>query len=123
MDKLGASSRFQMIIYVDVDDTLVRSAGSKRMPIPAVVQHVKDLKAQGAELYCWSSGGSAYARESAEELGIAYCFEAFLPKPQVMIDDQAIGDWRRLIGIYPTECDGKSVAEYRALWNAGWLNL
>lgn len=26
-----------IVIYVDVDDTFVRSAGSKRMPIPAMV--------------------------------------------------------------------------------------
>ena len=70
-------------------------------------------------MYCWSSGGGAYARESAEELGIAHCFEAFLPKPQVMIDDQAFGDWRRLIHVYPSECDGKGVGEYLRILNAG----
>lgn len=36
-----------------------------------------------------SSGGSAYAQRSAEELGIVDCFTAFLPKPQLLIDDVA----------------------------------
>jgi phosphoserine phosphatase len=42
------------------------------MPIPSVVQHVKDLYEQGATLYCWSSGGAEYARQSAHEFGIEY---------------------------------------------------
>jgi hypothetical protein len=28
-------------IYVDIDDTLIRSYGSKRIPITATVEHVK----------------------------------------------------------------------------------
>ena len=58
----------QLCIYVDVDDTLVRSAGSKRIPVPAVIQHVAELHRDGALLYCWSSGGADYARQSAESL-------------------------------------------------------
>jgi hypothetical protein len=30
----NSSSQRRLVIYVDVDDTLVRSAGTKRMPIP-----------------------------------------------------------------------------------------
>src|SRR3989442_1236349 len=60
-------------VFVDVDDTLVRSAGTKRIPMPSVIQHVRELHAQGAVLYCWSSGGAEYARQSAEELGLAQC--------------------------------------------------
>jgi hypothetical protein len=82
------------IIYVDVDDTLVRSAGTKRIPISAAIERVRTLKAGGAMLYLWSSGGAVYAKDTAIELGIADCFEAFLPKPHIYIDDQAVHEWR-----------------------------
>jgi predicted HAD superfamily phosphohydrolase YqeG len=68
-----------LVVYVDVDDTLIRSVGTKRILIPSAIQHVRDLAEQGADLFCWSSGGAAYARASAEEVGIASCFSAFLP--------------------------------------------
>lgn len=64
-------------IYVDVDDTFVRSVSTKRIPMPSVIQHIRELKEQGAMLYCWSSGGADYAKQSAEEFGIADCFVAF----------------------------------------------
>ena len=81
-------------IFFDVDDTLVRSVGAKRIPMPGVVRAVHSLHEQGAELYLWSSGGAAYARATAQELGIAHCFVAFLPKPQVYVDDQPVHEWR-----------------------------
>ncbi len=59
-------SKLPFIIYVDVDDTFVRSHGTKRIPIPIVIEHIKSLKAQGANLYCWSSGGSEYAKYDSE---------------------------------------------------------
>jgi len=31
------------IVFVDVDDTLVRSVGTKRIPMPAVIAEVKRL--------------------------------------------------------------------------------
>lgn len=55
-----------LIIYVDVDDTFVRSAGSKRIPMPAMIAHIRSLHEQGAQLFCWSAGGADYARHSAE---------------------------------------------------------
>ena len=82
------------IVFVDVDDTLIRSAGTKRIPIPRVVARVKALYQEGAILYLWSSGGADYARESARELGTSNYFVAFLPKPTIIIDDQAVSDWR-----------------------------
>ncbi len=45
------------VIHVDVDDTLVRSFGSKRIPMGAMVAQVRALHASGATLYCWSTGG------------------------------------------------------------------
>ena len=94
-----------VIIYVDVDDTFVRSHGTKHMPMPAVIRYIRDLHQQGAALYCWSSGGADYARESAEEFGLFDCFMAFLPKPDVLLDDQNVADWRRLRQVHPNECE------------------
>jgi hypothetical protein len=83
-------------IYVDVDDTLIRSFGSKRLPMGSMISLVRDLHAHGAALYCWSSGGADYARASAEEAGLLDCFRAFLPKPNVLLDDVELSQWRVL---------------------------
>lgn len=92
-------------IFVDVDDTLVRSAGSKRIPIPAAIARVRRLKDDGAVLFLWSSGGAEYCRETAAELGISDCFQGFLPKPDVYIDDQPAGEWRNCRHVYPWRLD------------------
>ncbi|MBK8286368.1 MAG: DUF705 domain-containing protein [Ahniella sp.] len=84
----------QRVVYIDVDDTLIRSFGTKRMPMASVVASVRALHEQGVALYLWSSGGGDYARESAAELGIETLFIAFLPKPDVYIDDQSFDEWR-----------------------------
>jgi hypothetical protein len=102
-----------LVVYVDCDDTLVRTAGSKRIPVSGVAEHVRRLFAEGAELYCWSTAGAAYARRTAEELRLADCFAGYLPKPQVMIDDQPVSDWRRTIEIYPGQVGPMSVEAYR----------
>jgi predicted HAD superfamily phosphohydrolase YqeG len=101
-----------LIVYVDVDDTLIRSIGHKRIPIPAVVRHVRELAASGAHLYCWSTGGAEYARATAEELQISACFLAFLPKPQVVIDDQPFSSWRDLQQLSPSECTSRTPEDY-----------
>ena len=100
-------------VYVDVDDTLVRSAGGARIKMPAVIKHVRSLFAEGAVLYCWSAGGGEYAKQMAEELGIADCFVAFLPKPNVLIDDQAQANWPRCITVHPANCTSGCLEEYR----------
>lgn len=84
------------IVYVDVDDTLIRSFGTKRIPIPAAITRVRELHERGATLYLWSTGGADYARASAAELGIEPLFTAFLPKPTLIIDDQQVHEWRQL---------------------------
>lgn len=99
-----------MIIYIDIDDTLIRSFGSKRIPMTDMVAVVPKLKEHGATLYCWSSGGATYAQESADELGIAHCFAGFLPKPQLLIDDVSIQKWN-VTELHPNECRGKTAAE------------
>lgn len=102
-----------LVIFVDVDDTFVRSFGTKRIPIPAAIARIRQLHEHGAELYCWSSGGAEYARSSAEEFGIADCFIAYLPKPQVVLDDQTFSEWRYLIQVHPASGDSRTVEEYR----------
>jgi predicted HAD superfamily phosphohydrolase YqeG len=89
------------VIFVDVDDTLVRSVGTKRIPMPTVVARVRELHAQGALLYLWSSGGAEYAKSSAVELSIEHCFLAFLPKPDIYVDDQAVHEWRYCQHVLP----------------------
>lgn len=88
-----------------MDDTFVRTIGSKRVPMPETVQKIRSLFDAGHELYCWSSGGADYAERSAKEFGIDHCFTAFLPKPQIMIDDQSPSDWRYLSLFHPNEID------------------
>ncbi|MEH2235574.1 hypothetical protein [Nostoc sp.] len=109
----STNSPQEFYIYVDIDDTLVRSYGAKRIPITATIEHVKELKKQGAKLYCWSSGGLEYAKNTARELGILDIFEAFLPKPQMLLDDQEIKYWRGMIQVHPMSCQSKSLDDYR----------
>ncbi|MBV8399556.1 MAG: hypothetical protein JOZ17_12565 [Acetobacteraceae bacterium] len=92
-----------MTIFVDVDDTLVRSVGAKRIPIPEVVACVRRYHAQGATIYLWSSGGAGYCREIATELGIVECCSGFLAKPDLYIDDQAVAEWRYCRHVYPSQ--------------------
>ena len=58
----------QQVIFIDVDDTLVRSVGSKRIPCTSVIQKVRNLHAQGVVLYLWSMGGAKYAKRLAAEI-------------------------------------------------------
>jgi hypothetical protein len=103
-----------LVIYVDVDDALVRTVSGKRVPMPRVVERIRNLAAEGAQLYAWSSGGAPYARESARDLAIEDCFVAFLPKPQIVIDDQAPAEWRRLVHVYPTDASSQTLADLKA---------
>jgi len=105
----------QLTIYVDVDDTLVRSFSSKRIPMPAVIEHVKELHEQGVELYCWSSGGKDYAKSSAAEFGIEHCFAGFLPKPNILIDDLALSKWPRFSSVHPNQCTQHTMDSYNRI--------
>ena len=102
------------VVYVDVDETLVRSFGTKRIPITSVIERVRALHAAGFTLYLWSSGGADYCRQTAVELGIEPCFRDFLPKPHFMIDDQHPSDWRLLRWIHTNEAASMSPADYIA---------
>ena len=89
------------VVFVDVDDTLIRSVGAKRIPLPAVVARIRELREAGALPYLWSSGGAEYAQSAASELGIASCFVAFLPKPDAYLDDQPVSEWRYCSTSFP----------------------
>ena len=89
------------VVFVDVDDTLIRSVGSKRIPMPAVVSQVRALGADGVVLYLWSSGGAEYARACATELGLEGCFAGFLPKPDAYLDDQPVHEWKYCRHVLP----------------------
>lgn len=78
----------KLVIYIDVDDTLIRSVGKTQIPMPASVDYVRRMHAAGHTLYCWSRGGIDHARNVATSLEIADCFVAFLPKPDVCLDDR-----------------------------------
>ena len=89
------------VVYIDVDDTLMRSLGSKRSPMKSVIDQVRRLHSEGVQLYLWSTGGVQYARDSAAELGIAECFVGFLPKPHIYVDDQPVHEWRGCRHVLP----------------------
>lgn len=99
------------VVFVDVDDTLVRSFGRKRIPVTPVIERVRALHGEGFSLSLWSSGGAAYARESAVELGIEECFVAFLPKPHVYVDDQPVHAWRFCRHVLPGNVDSVSIPD------------
>lgn len=81
-----------MIVFVDVDDTLVRTAGSQRIPRLRVIERVKALHAEGNTLCLWNAGGADYAQATASALGIVNCFAGFLPKPNLIIDDMPVSE-------------------------------
>ena len=93
------------IVFVDVEDPLVRSAESKRIAITSVGEWVAALKQAGATMCCWSTGRADYAREVARELGLEHCFVAFLPKPTIMLDDQPPAEWRLCRHVHPFNVD------------------
>ena len=78
----------KLVIYIDVDDTLIRSVGKTQIPMPASVKYVRRMHAAGHTLYCWSHGGGDYARDVATSLEIGDCFVGFLSKPDVCLDDR-----------------------------------
>ena len=71
-------------VYVDVDLTLVDERG---VLLPDAAAAIWALYDAGCHLFLWSTGGGEYCRRVAEHFGIAELFEAFLPKPDIYIDD------------------------------------
>ncbi len=108
-----------LVAYIDVDDTLVRSFGSKRIPMSEVIRHIRALHEAGFVLYCWSSGGALYAERSAQELGLSDCFVAYLPKPNVLVDDMKVESWPSFIQVHPNEAVSKTAHDYEAALQRG----
>ena len=73
-----------VVIYVDVDLTLVDEM--QRLKTNAW-EGLLTLREAGCRLILWSTNGGNYCREIAERHEIAPLFEAFLPKPDLYIDD------------------------------------
>ena len=71
-------------VFVDVDLTLVDAFGK---PIEGAAEGVRRLRDSGCHLFLWSTGGGEYAEAVARRMKIHDCFEAFLPKPDIVIDD------------------------------------
>jgi hypothetical protein len=81
-------------IYLDAEDTLVPSTADTRISPEKMVTRIRELARKGAGLYLWSRQGAEHARQVAAQRGIEDCFRGFLPKPEVIIDAQALEDWR-----------------------------
>jgi hypothetical protein len=71
-------------VFVDVDLTLVDELGALR---PGAADALRRLKDHGCRLFLWTSGGAEYARTVAATYGLSDLFDAFLPKPDIVIDD------------------------------------
>jgi hypothetical protein len=71
-------------VFVDVDLTLVDARGQM---LPGATEALNKLLAKGCHLFLWSTNGSAYARKTAERLGLVEAFEGFAAKPDIIIDD------------------------------------
>lgn len=71
-------------IYVDVDLTLVDHIGCI---LPEAIDGLRTLREAGCHLFLWSTGGAEYCRSVAERYEITDLFEAFLPKPDIFVDD------------------------------------
>ena len=52
-------------------------------------------------LFLWSRAGDEAARRVAEHLGIDDLFEAFVPKPELLINDEPMADWGFCAHEYP----------------------
>jgi len=97
-------------VYIDVDDTLVHTFGTKRIPLTHTIDFVRKLKESGVTLYCWSKAGAVYAKATAEELNLINCFDGFLTKPDVVIDDLLFKKWISK-EIHPNACFVLTVEE------------
>ena len=73
-----------VVIYVDVDLTLVDELQRLK---PNAWEGLLTLREAGCRLMLWSTNGGDYCRQIAERHEIAALFEAFLPKPDLYIDD------------------------------------
>ena len=81
-------------VYVDVDLTLIDELGRL---LPDAVEGLLTLREAGCTLFLWSTCGADYCREVAGKYEITPLFEAFLPKPDIYIDDMPSTVFRGLV--------------------------
>ena len=81
-------------IAVDVDGTLLVRGGAN----VALIDYLRERKAEGFSLTLWSSRGEAHARNAAEVFKCADLFDHILSKPGWVIDDKGWG-WIKFTGV------------------------
>ena len=83
-----------MVVYVDIDGTLIDWDDK---PMIHVIDFVKALKEKrGCELIAWSGGGKDWAEHATKQLGINHLFDMFLDKPDATIDDLEFAEFCHL---------------------------
>lgn len=90
-----------MIYYIDIDDTLIRTVGSKAIPMVRTIEFINSINQSNDSIYLWSRGGAEYCRQIAEKLNITSNIKGYLPKPDVLIDDCDISQWNFMTVIHP----------------------
>lgn len=101
----GRNSLRASIVFVDVDDTLVRSFGTRQIPILNAIRYVRAMFDAGNTLYLWSRGGADYSKEIAIKLKIEDCFVGFLPKPEIVLDDRLVNLLDHCEFLHPSNVD------------------
>ena len=71
-------------IFVDVDLTLIDANGKL---LTHAAEALTRLKAEESHLFPWSTNGGDYARKVATLYGLSDLFDAFVAKPDIIIDD------------------------------------
>jgi CheY-like chemotaxis protein len=85
-----ASAVTAATFFVDSDVSDQLDESSRR----AMAAKVQELRGRGTTFYGWSVKGPLFAQTFAESLGIAHCFQAFLPKPTALISSTPIAGWK-----------------------------
>ena len=85
-----ASAVAAATFFVDSDVSDQLDERSRR----AMAAKVLELRGRGTTFYGWSARGPGVAQTFAESLGIAHCFQAFLPKPTALISSTPISGWK-----------------------------
>lgn len=105
-------SKRTLVIYVDVDDTLIRTLGTKRVPIPTAISHVRALHTQGAVLYLSAVAVNNMLGECAR-YGYRGMLRRILAKTSnSKFDDQQVSEWRYCRTVHPSNCGETSMEDY-----------
>jgi len=63
-------------------------------------------------LFLWSRGGAEYARQTAVLLGIDPSISAFLPKPDVIIDNVEVREWSHVSVMHPNRLQHREISRH-----------